>query len=405
MTTITFRGIPYTVETAPSNDLFLNGTPKPDWIEALGGNNTVVTGAGNDVVLAGVSFLEIGEVLLFFSGQRTIEGIFYNTLPDAGNNKIFAGTGDDYVATGGGDDLVFLGKGNDIFDGVNIAGGNDTVYGGAGDDIFLPWGRGNKTIDGGAGNDYIEMADDLVEGDRHSINTGTGDDGIFIFTSDRAVVNAGEGNDSIVFGGIFNGTDFLSTFGTINANSGNDNIFTAGDSQVLAGSGDDLIGTNAGSLSKTDLIKAGNGNDTIFTLDGDNLIYGGLGNDTVVSGLDSDTIYDGEGNDIINLRGGTVNLRGGLIDVFGSDTFEVPGGGNDTVYAYKGKDTFRLGLGEGVATIYGYGVGDRIDLTDLGLSSTDVTLAQSSSDTLISVGDDRLAILKATQVCTVTFLV
>lgn len=32
----TFRGITYTVETAPSNDQFLKGTRSPDRIEALG---------------------------------------------------------------------------------------------------------------------------------------------------------------------------------------------------------------------------------------------------------------------------------------------------------------------------------------------------------------------------------
>jgi hypothetical protein len=56
MVTRTVRGATYDVTTATTNSQTINGTMKPDWIEVLGGNNQVVTGLGNDVVLAGVNF-------------------------------------------------------------------------------------------------------------------------------------------------------------------------------------------------------------------------------------------------------------------------------------------------------------------------------------------------------------
>lgn len=138
MTTRIFRGITCTEQTATANDQTLNGTPDPDWLVALGGNNKVFARAGNDVVLAGVSFAGIGTFPPYGG-----EAIFYSPLPDAGDNRVDAGSGNDYVATGAGNDAVDLGKGNDIFDGG--LGGNDTIRAGAGNDIIDAGGTGNKT--------------------------------------------------------------------------------------------------------------------------------------------------------------------------------------------------------------------------------------------------------------------
>ncbi|MUL34934.1 calcium-binding protein [Gloeocapsopsis dulcis] len=369
-----FRGITYTVKTATSNNQTLWGTPKPDWLAALGGNNQVFAGAGNDVVLAGVSFTRIGNYDLYGG-----EAIFYNPLPNAGNNKVFAGSGNDYVATGAGNDVVYLGEGNDIFDGAN--GGNDTIYAGAGNDIIDVGGLGKKTVYAGAGNDIINA----------------------LYAGSNSVIYAGAGNDNIVFVP----SAFPNDPGKplINGGQGDNNILAAGNSRIITGEGDDLIGVDSGS----GLVCAGGGADTIFTASftssGDSLVYGGSGNDTIVSGTGSDTIYAGGGNDTINLRGGVVDLRGFLVDTLNTDSVYIPGGGNDIVYAGKGRDTYILGTGAGVTTIYGYESNERIDLTGLGLSMADVSLTQSSADALLSVGSDQLAILKWTDVNAVSFFV
>jgi len=57
-------------------------------------------------------------------------------------------------------------------------------------------------------------------------------------------------------------------------------------------------------------------------------------------------------------------------------------------------------LGEGVAEVIGYGANDLIDATFLGGIEA-VTLTQLESDTLVSVGDDQIAILKNTLVSAV----
>ena len=399
----TFRGITYTVETAPLNDQFLKGTPSPDWIEALGGNYTIVTGASNDVVLAGVDF-DFIDIYEPYGG----EAVFFSVRSDGGNNVINVGTGDDYVVAGQGNDVVYLGQGNDIFDGAfgSEPGGNDIIYAGAGNDIIYAWSSGSKTIYAGLGNDRISVVDYSSSGDEHTIDAGVGNDIISLFTGgDNAVVYAGVGNDRIDMsvddgsGILYSGTgdDDISVFindGFVDAGQGNDNIFSGGSSVINAKAGDDLIG-----LALSDgPAKAGSGNDTIFTptlfdVVSDYSIYGESGNDTVISGPGNDTIYGGSGDDLINLRGSNVSVPEFLVDIFGPEIVVegeiiVEGGGNDTIYLDRGKDTVILGSG-GFATIYGFSRNDRLDVSGLNASFT-----QTENDTLISSDGNSLGVLK-----------
>lgn len=444
MTTITFRGTTYTVVTATSNDQILNGTSQPDWLEALGGNNQITTGSSNDVILAGVDFSFIANYSPYGG-----EAIFYSFREDAGNNTVFSGSGNDYVATGTGNDLVYLGSGNDIFDGSG--GGNDTIFAGAGNDIIDAGGPGQKIIDAGSGNDSIYLIEFENEpGVSLTIDGGAGDDQMSIVTlADNVVIRAGSGNDIITrlsTGNFDSGTAAKVTVdlgtgndrvlrlsaseldlsagtgndtiiariiarGSIDTGTGDDDVFVSNlfendlpSSEINTRSGDDLIGTNVLTGSST-VVFAGSGDDTFFALgDGDTQIWGENGDDIIFAGLGNDTIYDGNGDDIINLRGGVVNLRGDLASRLGASV-TVTGGGNDTVYSGNGNDIFILGLGDGVATIYGYAAGEAINLTGLGLSSSDLTLSQSGLDTILSNQDDQLAILKFTQVSQVSFFV
>jgi Ca2+-binding RTX toxin-like protein len=390
----TFRGITYTVKTSTLDNQTLIGTPSPDWFETLGVNNNIITGSGNDVILTDVDFLYIDDYSPYGG-----EAVFYSPRSVTGDDIVFAGDGDDYLVTGGGNNLVFLGQGNDIFDGAFRSGGsNDTIYAGQGDDIIDDVnGGGNKTVYGGSGNDRIRAGNYDGSGDI-SIYAGSGNNSISGFGA-NVIIDAGTGNDFI---------DGTGTNVIINAGTGNDDIVANG--KVIAGPGDDFIGLYTfSSFGYTDSAYGGTGSDTIFTLSFDpsehGLISGGSGNDKIISGIGSDTIYDDQGNDVINLRGGSVNLRDSLVDYFGDTVLEVPGGGNDTVYAGTGYDTFILGLGDGVSTIIGYSADERIDLTGLGLSSSDVSLSQNGLDTFLNVGADQVAILEGTQVNSVAFFV
>ena len=56
---IEFRGKTYKRRVAQANGVTLQGTQASEWFETLGGNNTVVGGKSDNVVLAGVDFLAI----------------------------------------------------------------------------------------------------------------------------------------------------------------------------------------------------------------------------------------------------------------------------------------------------------------------------------------------------------
>ncbi|MCC6597537.1 MAG: type I secretion C-terminal target domain-containing protein [Alphaproteobacteria bacterium] len=104
-----------------------------------------------------------------------------------------------------------------------------------------------------------------------------------------------------------------------------DTIINAPDINGTAGN-DKLYGTNSG-----EIIRAGDGNDTVYGLDGNDTIYGGIGSDVLLGDGDNDTIYGEDGNDTI--YGGE-----------GNDTLEG-GAGNDKLYGDAGNDTLRGGAG------------------------------------------------------------
>ncbi len=117
----------------------------------------------------------------------------------------------------------------------------------------------------------------------------------------------------------------------VDAGDGDDTITTgAGDDIVLGGDGNDTIKTGAGS----DYIEAGNGNDIVDGGAANDVIYGGDGNDTLSGGAGNDYIEGGNGNDVLKGGAGQDMLSGGN----GDDRIES-GSGNDRVYTGEGKDT------------------------------------------------------------------
>ncbi len=380
----TFRGTAYNSITATKNSQSILGTPKPDWLEALGGNNTIITGDGNDVVLAGVDYLRNGNYDPFGG-----EAIFWNPRADAGNNVISTGKGNDYVATGKGDDFVDLGDGDDIYDGAGSSlnySGNDTIFGGAGKDIIYAWGGGNKTIDGGLGDDVISVISNDPGVYRDQISGGEGNDKITVSASNNIIlVDAGTGNDFM---------DVSGDNGTFAGGAGNDDIYAFG-GKVLGGTGNDLIFMDTFDASaKPGVVDGGAGDDVIctsffdFPSTGKSIVYGGAGNDKIFSGTGDDIIYDGDGDDVINLRGGFVNLRGGSLttsDYFGADKVEIKGGGIDTVYLGEGKDTVMLGKA-GKATIYGFMAADQLDFGGLVVTQS----RNAQGDTIFTTNDASL---------------
>jgi CubicO group peptidase (beta-lactamase class C family) len=213
---------------------------------------------------------------------------------------------------------------------------NNVFYGDGGDDIIKA-GDGENIVYAGDGNNII--------------NTGAGLDLIY----------AGAGND------------------IINAGNGNNTIY--------AGDGDNIINTSAGQ----DIIYAGAGNDIINAGAGDNTIYAGEGNNTINTGAGRDIIYAGAGNDIINTGAGDDLIYAGE----GNNTIDA-GTGYDIVYSGSGVDIFKLNTGEGFVTINGIQSHDKFSL-GTGLTANDLTFAHQNGDTIVSAGDDQLAVIKWTQ--------
>ncbi|HYE17702.1 MAG TPA: hypothetical protein VEA69_04615 [Tepidisphaeraceae bacterium] len=103
-------------------------------IDAGAGNDSVVSGAGNDAITAGT-----------------------------GNDTVLAGAGNDTVSGGDGQDVILAEAGNDVVtggagaDAVSAGDGNDTVSGGAGQDVAIG-GKGADSLVGDGENDALVAA-------------------------------------------------------------------------------------------------------------------------------------------------------------------------------------------------------------------------------------------------------
>jgi Ca2+-binding RTX toxin-like protein len=444
MATQTFRGITYTIRGLAANEPIGLGTALPDWIEAPLGNHLISTGAGDDVIIAGATFINLAGNPSFLSCSFSLT---------AGNQVIFAGAGNDYVVTGAGSDFVDLGDGDDIFYGDDLTSTysvSDVILAGAGNDSIIGFNAGTLFIDGGAGNDEINNFRrganfGSVEYKTATILGGDGNDGISIYAypwqtilldggsgedilsisgakdGGNITVLGGSGNDSsIVYGNnnqrisidMGSDNDYIdlelssqkSVIASVNGGSGDDYFYSYGLSSdnltvdMDGGIGNDFMALYYDTVSdevgpSTIRVFGGVGDDTILSVSfesssglivgrGAKSMYGGSGNDMIFSGQGNDTIYAGSGNDTINLRGGIA-----ISPIFG-DEFTVVGGGNDTVYLDSGSDKVILGS-TGLATIYGFGSNDFLDITGL-----NATLSKSGGNTLIKSAGNTIGILK-----------
>ncbi|MHA3738380.1 calcium-binding protein [Pseudomonas sp. Eth.TT006] len=209
--------------------------------------NTIVSGAGNDVLLggAGGDHFEGGAGIDIVSYDDSTEGLnaslswgpqsgiaLYDTYIDIEGlrgsqyNDSLQGNWEDNVLEGGaGDDQIIGGDGNDhiyggLTSGLDKAGQSDTLAGGAGDDVIVA-----------ASNDLFTWA--------------SGDDGNDTITLGRGVAFGGEGNDVLTA----TGSNYI-----LNGDGGNDLLILnlAGQSSAggsaYGGQGDDTYLVNTSGL-------------------------------------------------------------------------------------------------------------------------------------------------------------
>lgn len=114
-----------------------------------GGNDVVLGGARQDLVLAGAG------------NDRVLAGARADVvLAGRGDDSVAAGHGDDIVAGGSGNDLLFGGNGNDV---LATGAGRDRALGGRGADLLID-GAGLDTLHGGAGADAFVFVDPKLRG-------------------------------------------------------------------------------------------------------------------------------------------------------------------------------------------------------------------------------------------------
>jgi Ca2+-binding RTX toxin-like protein len=296
-----YSGVPLGI----TNDTIFGGTGD-SFYQLSNGDNYLDAGGGNDTILAGI-------------GRNTIYG-------GAGNDTIDGAGGDNYIATEAGNDVVVA------------FGGNNTIVGGSGNDTIISGDNGAKwaTSETSAKN-YI------FSGSGNSVILGSGGSDTLVAGSGNASIYGGAGKELIEGGA---GKDVLASGSTA----------TAGSDTVIAGSGDSTLygGTGADFLyggSGTDVIHGGSGATVIYAGDGGTTaaptqVIVGSGDTTVHGGSGVDSIVGGSGADTLIAGNGAATLLGGS----GTDVLEA-GNGADVLAAGSGADTLRGGLGE--ATLAG----------------------------------------------------
>ena len=319
-----------------------------------GGDDTIVGGGGDNVVLGGfgadhITLIDGENIVIGDNGEADFTvGVLTRAVTASaaygGNDAILVGAGDNIVLGGSGSDTINAGRGRNVIAGDNgevdlvagvlalvvtsdtSIGGDDTITGGLGDDTVL----------GGFGADHITLTEgnDLVIGDNGEVDFING---VIVkaMTSSPAAgggdtISLGGGND-IVFGGA--GSDW------IKAGDGHNVII--GDN----GEADFLGGVIALAFTTDPLV---GGNDTIFGGDGGNVVIGGFGDDSITTGRNVDRVLGDNGLAQFTLTSGVLaplSLQTTDTKIGGNDTINVGDGGN-IVYGGAGDDSITAGNGD-----------------------------------------------------------
>lgn len=294
----------------------------------------------------------------------------------------FGTPGNDSLLGGVDPDELYGYGGNDTLDG---GGGGDRLYGGPGDDLYYVNAIGDLAFeDIGAGSDLvIARSNFYLYANIENLRLATGAGPIFGVGNDLSNIIEGNESDNLLLGG-----------GDGDVISGND-----GNDQIFGEDGNDLINGGRG----IDYLVGGAGNDSIAGAQGSDAIYGEDGDDSLIGG-DSDVsdgpfgstdiLYGGNGNDTLDGDSGIGEydiLNGGpgndtyYVDTPYDATYELPGGGIDTVIArINGTGYYLYGETENL-TLAGttpYGVGNELANVIIGNAQANVLIGGAGNDTL-----------------------
>ena len=310
-----------------ADSLSAEGTSAGIQMRGWGGNDTLVSGAGNDWLVGDdgvdtVSYAGSGAVTIDLAidmSQNTIgagsdrltfvENVvgsaFGDTLTGDGSANLLAGAG--------GNDTLEGAAGDDALD-----GGADTdtaSYAGAGGAVTVSLALAGAQNTSGAGSDTLtgfenlsgSASGDTLTGDNSANHlAGAGGNDTLSGASGDDTLDGGAGNDSLIAG---SGVDTVSYTGasavTVDLSvAGAQNTVSAGldtlaDFENVLGSesGDRLTGNASGNL-----LSGADGNDTLTGGGGDDVLEGGSGIDSMIGGS-GDDFFDG-GTEGDNATGG-----------------------------------------------------------------------------------------------------
>jgi Ca2+-binding RTX toxin-like protein len=160
--------------------------------------------------------------------------------------------------------------------------------------------------------------------------------------NDQIVVTAGAqpgqvavaGVEGVEDGTVFDGVDFLAILGL----AGHDHL------QLAAG----VLDTSGVPMAAN--LVGGEGNDTLYGGDGDDILSGGMGRDRLVGGEGADLLFGGAGDDWLAGGGGADLLSGDdgndRLDGGADGDFVLGGAGNDHLWGDELEDALSGGTGK-----------------------------------------------------------
>ena len=197
--------------TSGADNILLSDLTTNLRVQGLAGDDTIVTGNGDD----------------------TIDG-------GAGNDTITSGNGSDTIDGGDGNDIIRAGDGTDV---VKGGAGNDSIEGGAGNDV-IRGGAGNDNIDAGAGDDLVVLIGANQNGGSYvaaDLTTGQDVSGVLTLAEVNDANQVDESGSGVTIDGGANsvsGADTLVIFGTVDLSditiTGFENIAVNSDVTVSA---------------------------------------------------------------------------------------------------------------------------------------------------------------------------
>lgn len=174
----------------------------------------------------------------------------------------------------------------------------------------------------------------------------------------------------------------------------------AGGAKINTGDGDDSIFVyDDGELTNNAIVSTGAGDDCVSTSSGDDAISSGSGDDTIDTGVGTDIVHAGSGDDWITFAGNAMVYGGSGDDWIESDgsgwSLMVGGTGDDMLYGGAGQDTFVFNTNSGEDFVDGFGIGDILEfhvgnnrvtqVTEYGLTSFTVLDSQDHVLSLVDV--------------------